>query len=58
VFRWGCVVFALGSLVASLPGDFNLLIGARAVQGLGSAMIFGTSLAIIATACRSAIRWA
>src|SRR5450755_5183753 len=31
VFRWGCVVFALGSLVASLPGDFNLLIGARAV---------------------------
>jgi DHA2 family multidrug resistance protein-like MFS transporter len=50
VFRWGCVVFALGSLVASLPGDFNLLIGARAVQGLGSAMIFGTSLAIIATA--------
>ena len=50
VFRTGCLVFALGSLLAALPGDFNVLIAARAVQGLGSAMIFGTSLAIVATA--------
>src|SRR6202165_5623161 len=50
VFRVGCLVFALGSLIASAPADFNFLIVARAVQGLGSAMIFGTSLAIIATA--------
>jgi MFS family permease len=50
LFRVGCGVFALGSLLAALSGDFNLLISARAVQGLGSAMIFGTSLAIIATA--------
>jgi|SRR5579859_1707820 len=50
VFRTGCGIFALGSVVAALPGDFNVLIAARIVQGLGSAMIFGTSLAIIATA--------
>jgi DHA2 family multidrug resistance protein-like MFS transporter len=50
VFRTGCLVFALGALLAALPGDFALLIVARAVQGVGSAMIFGTSLAIIATA--------
>jgi DHA2 family multidrug resistance protein-like MFS transporter len=49
LFRAGCFVFAVGSLVAALPGDFSLLIAARAVQGLGSAMIFGTSLAIVAT---------
>ena len=50
LFRTGCLVFALGSLLATLSGDdFNVLIAARAVQGLGSAMIFGTSLAIIAT---------
>src|SRR3978361_1211521 len=50
VFRMGCVVFTLGSLLALVATDFNILIAARAVQGLGSAMIFGTSLAIIATA--------
>jgi DHA2 family multidrug resistance protein-like MFS transporter len=49
VFRTGCLVFAAGSLIAVLSVDFNLLILGRAVQGLGSAMIFGTSLAIIAT---------
>jgi DHA2 family multidrug resistance protein-like MFS transporter len=49
VFRTGCLVFAAGSLLAALLGDFNALIVARGVQGLGSAMIFGTSLAIIAT---------
>jgi DHA2 family multidrug resistance protein-like MFS transporter len=50
MFRTGCVVFSIGSLIAALSQDFNLLVGARAVQGLGSAMLFGTSLAIIATA--------
>src|SRR5438067_176068 len=49
LFRAGCFVFAAGSLVATLSTDFNLLIAARAIQGLGSALIFGTSLAIIAT---------
>ncbi len=49
VFRAGTVVFALGSLVAAVLGDFTALVVARGIQGLGSAMIFGASLAIIAT---------
>jgi MFS transporter, DHA2 family, methylenomycin A resistance protein len=49
VFRAGCLVFAAGSLMAALLGDFTALIVARGIQGLGSAMLFGTSLAIIAT---------
>jgi DHA2 family multidrug resistance protein-like MFS transporter len=50
LFRLGCLVFGAGSLLAAVPGGFAVLILARAIQGLGSAMIFGTSLAIIATA--------
>src|SRR5580765_322857 len=49
LFRLGCLVFAGGSLLAAVPGGFNLLVAGRAIQGLGSAMLFGTSLAIIAT---------
>jgi DHA2 family multidrug resistance protein-like MFS transporter len=49
VFRAGCLVFATGSLLAAVLHDFTALIVARGIQGLGSAMLFGTSLAIIAT---------
>lgn len=49
LFRAGCLVFAAGALIGAIPADFGLLVAARAVQGLGSAMIFGTSLAIVAT---------
>jgi MFS transporter, DHA2 family, methylenomycin A resistance protein len=50
LFRAGCFVFATGALGAALSSDnFAVLIGARAVQGLGSAMIFGTSLALVAS---------
>jgi MFS family permease len=49
VFRLGCAAFAVGSLVAALPAGFLLLVAGRAIQGLGSAMLFGTSLAIIAS---------
>ena len=49
LFRAGCAVFAAGALVAALASDFDLLIAGRAVQGLGSALIFGTSLAIVAS---------
>jgi MFS family permease len=48
VFGGGALVFAAGSLVAAvLPSFFALLI-ARSIQGLGSAMILGSTLAIIA----------
>lgn len=50
LFRTGCFVFAAGALLAALSNDFTLLIVGRAVQGLGSAMIFGTSLALVASA--------
>ena len=49
LFRAGCLIFAAGALVASVASDFTLLVVGRGVQGLGSALIFGTSLAIIAT---------
>lgn len=49
LFRAGCAVFAAGSLLAMVAPDFNVLVAARAIQGLGSALIFGTSLAIVAT---------
>lgn len=49
VFRAGCLVFGAGSVIAALSHDFTFLVVARCVQGLGSAMLFGTSLAIIAT---------
>jgi MFS family permease len=50
VFRTGCLVFTAGSLLGALPGDYRLLLVGRAVQGLGSAMLFGTSLALVTTA--------
>jgi DHA2 family multidrug resistance protein-like MFS transporter len=59
LFRAGCLVFAAGALLATFSNDFSLLIAARAVQGLGSAMIFGTSLALVATAYAGArLAWA
>jgi MFS family permease len=50
VFRAGCLVFAAGSALGALPGDYPMLLAGRAIQGIGSAMIFGTSLALVTTA--------
>ena len=50
VFQLGCFIFAAGSLIAMLPGGYGMLLVGRGVQGLGSAMLFGTSLAIVAIA--------
>jgi EmrB/QacA subfamily drug resistance transporter len=47
VFRWGILVYTLGSLLSALSTSAAALIGARAVQGAGGAMIFGTSVAIL-----------
>ena len=59
VFRAGCLVFTLGSLLAAVSTDFALLLAARGIQGLGSAMLFGTSLALIATVFNgSRLAWA
>ena len=46
-FVIGLAVFTLSSLVAGLAGSGGMLIGARAVQGLGAALLMPTTLAII-----------
>jgi EmrB/QacA subfamily drug resistance transporter len=46
-FIVGLIVFTLASLAAGLAGSGGVLIGARAVQGLGAALLMPTTLAII-----------
>ncbi len=47
LFQAGMAVFTLSSLAAGLAGSGDLLIGARAVQGVGAALLMPTTLAII-----------
>ena len=47
VFLIGLTVFTLSSLAAGLADSGGMLIGARAVQGLGAAMMMPATLAII-----------
>lgn len=49
VFLAGTALFALASLACALADSRTLLIGARALQGIGGAVISPASLAIIAT---------
>lgn len=50
VFAWGMAVFTVTSLVCALAGSIEVLDAARAVQGLGAAMMFASSLAVLADA--------
>jgi EmrB/QacA subfamily drug resistance transporter len=47
LFLIGMVVFTLSSLAAGLAGSGGVLIGSRAVQGIGAALLMPTTLAII-----------
>jgi EmrB/QacA subfamily drug resistance transporter len=47
LFAIGLVIFTAASLVAGLAGSADVLVGARAVQGLGAALLTPTTLAII-----------
>lgn len=47
VFLYGITVFSLASLAMVVVPSTEMLIGVRVVQGLGSAMIFGTGVAIL-----------
>jgi EmrB/QacA subfamily drug resistance transporter len=47
VFLAGLVIFTLSSLAAGLAASADVLIAARAVQGLGAALVMPASLAII-----------
>ena len=49
VFATGIVVFTLGSLLCGLAGDPTALALARVVQGVGGAIMFATSLALLST---------
>lgn len=52
IFIGGLVIFTIGSLLCGISPDPGLLIAARAVQGIGGAMLFATSLALLATTYR------
>src|SRR4051794_16702899 len=49
IFLVGIVVFTVGSLLAGLAWSEASLIGARAVQGLGAAVITPAALSILST---------
>jgi EmrB/QacA subfamily drug resistance transporter len=52
VFMFGLVLFALASLAGGLAGSSGQLIAARAVQGLGAAILSPAALSIVATTFR------
>lgn len=56
IFKYGLVVFTLATALCPLALNIYTLIGFRALQGFGSAMIFGTSLAIISEAFDKRVR--
>ena len=56
IFLLGVVWFALASLICGLAPNATLLIGARAVQGIGAALLTPGSLAIIEASFRPADR--
>jgi EmrB/QacA subfamily drug resistance transporter len=47
VFTAGLVIFTLTMILLTFTPNITWLIGARVLQGLGSAMLFGTNLAIL-----------
>jgi EmrB/QacA subfamily drug resistance transporter len=49
IFIVGLVLFTLASLVCGLANDIAVLIGARAVQGIGAAIISPAALSIVTT---------
>ncbi|EPG2865900.1 MFS transporter [Pluralibacter gergoviae] len=51
IFLAGNALFMLASLVCALSPTIELLIAARVAQGAGGAMVLGTALALIASAC-------
>ena len=52
IFAIGMGVFTVSSLACALAWSIAVLDGARAVQGIGAAMLFASSLAILADAFR------
>jgi len=49
VFLYGIAIFAAASLAMTMVPSTNLMIAIRVIQGLGSGMIFGTTVAILSS---------
>jgi len=49
IFLYGISIFAAASLAMTLVPSTNLMIAIRVIQGLGSGMIFGTTVAILSS---------
>jgi EmrB/QacA subfamily drug resistance transporter len=47
IFTYGISIYTFASLLCALANSTPMLIGGRALQGVGSAMIFGTGVAIL-----------
>jgi EmrB/QacA subfamily drug resistance transporter len=52
IFLVGLTLFTVASLVCGLAGNIGVLIGARAVQGIGAAIISPAALSIVTTTFR------
>jgi EmrB/QacA subfamily drug resistance transporter len=50
IFAWGMVIFTATSLACAMAGSIEVLDVARAIQGIGAAMMFASSLAVLADA--------
>lgn len=50
IFMSGIVIFTLASFACSIASSGAFLMGTRIIQGIGSAMIFSTAMAILVTA--------
>jgi EmrB/QacA subfamily drug resistance transporter len=49
VFLYGIAIFSLASLIMTMVPSTKMFIGIRVIQGIGSAMIFGTGVAIVSS---------
>ncbi|MGV0168177.1 MFS transporter [Furfurilactobacillus sp. WILCCON 0119] len=47
VFMWGLVIFSIGSLMVGLATNATMIISMRALQGVGSAILAPTTLALL-----------
>jgi EmrB/QacA subfamily drug resistance transporter len=47
IFTWGIATYTAGSILSALAPSIDMLIAFRILQGVGAAMIFGTSVALI-----------
>jgi EmrB/QacA subfamily drug resistance transporter len=50
IFTYGTAIFTVAALLIGLSTSASMLIATRVVQGIGSAMIFGTGVAILTSA--------